>query len=89
MNKHVETFFNVLGISFGLSQIETVLGIIILTINLLIILINNIPKVINYVKQKRYGDAVEQLETTKTQIESLYHKPPDKVVKKEENTNGN
>lgn len=88
MNKHIETFFNVLGISFGLSQIETVLGIIILSINLLIILINNVPKVINYIKQKKYGDAIDQLNATKTQIESLYHKPPDTKVK-EENTNGN
>ena len=57
--------------AFGLSQIETLLGIIILVFQLAIIIYKCVVKIIEHFKNKNYKEVVEELEKTKEELEKL------------------
>ena len=57
--------------ALGLSQIETLLGIIILVIQLGIIIYKCVFKIIDHFKNKNYQEVVTELEKTKEELEKL------------------
>ena len=62
------------GVAIGISTIETILGIIILSVQILIILYKAIMKIIELVKKKKYDEIDDALEETKDQLEDLKDK---------------
>ena len=62
------------GVAIGISTIETILGIIILSVQLAIILYKGIRKIIELVKQKKYDEIDDALNKTKDQLEDLKDK---------------
>ena len=62
------------GVAIGISTIETILGIIILSVQILIILYKAITKIIELVKKKKYDEIDDALEETKDQLEDLKDK---------------
>lgn len=62
------------GVAIGISTIETILGIIILAIQLCLILYKGIMKIIELVKKKKYDEIDDALEETKDQLEDLKDK---------------
>ena len=62
------------GVAIGISTIETILGIIILSVQLAIILYKGIRKIIELVKQKKYDEIDDALKKTKDQLEDLKDK---------------
>lgn len=62
------------GVAIGISTIETILGIIILAIQLCLILYKGIRKIIELVKKKKYDEIDDALEETKDQLEDLKDK---------------
>ena len=57
------------GVAVGVAQIETILGIVLLSVQLLIILYKGISLIIKHVKNKDYNSAVEQAKDTIDKIE--------------------
>lgn len=57
------------GVAVGVAQIETILGIILLSVQLLIILYKGISLIIKHVKNKDYNSAVNQAKDTIDKIE--------------------
>ena len=62
------------GVAIGISTIETILGIIILSVQLAIILYKGIRKIIELVKNKKYDEIDDALNETKDQLEDLKDK---------------
>ena len=61
-------------VAIGISTIETILGIIILSVQLAIILYKGIRKIIELVKNKKYDEIDDALNETKDQLEDLKDK---------------
>lgn len=61
----------VIASAFGLSQIETLLGIIILLFQLGLIIAKCISKIVEHCKNKNYNSIVDELEKTKEELEKL------------------
>ena len=57
------------GVAVGVAQIETILGIVLLSVQLLIILYKGISLIIKHVKNKDYNSAVDQAKDTINKIE--------------------
>ena len=62
------------GVAIGISTIETILGIIILSVQILIIIYKATMKIIELVKKKKYDEIDDALEDTKDQLEDLKDK---------------
>lgn len=62
------------GVAIGISTIETILGIIILSVQILIILYKATMKIIELVKKKKYDEIDDALEDTKDQLDDLKDK---------------
>ena len=57
------------GVAVGVAQIETILGIVLLSVQLLIILYKGLSLIIKHVKNKDYNSAVDQAKDTIDKIE--------------------
>lgn len=62
------------GIAVSLPMIETILGIIILSVQIILILYKATMKIIELVKKKKYDEIDDALEETKDQLEDLKDK---------------
>lgn len=62
------------GVAVGLSTIQTILGIIILSVQVVLILYKGIRKIVELVKKKKYDEIDDALEETKDQLEDLKDK---------------
>ena len=62
------------GVAVGLSTIQTILGIIILSVQVVLILYKGIRKIVELVKKKKYDEIDDALEDTKDQLEDLKDK---------------
>ncbi len=62
------------GVAIGLSTIQTILGIIILSVQVILILYKGIRKIIDLVQKKKYDEIDDALEETKDQLEDLKEK---------------
>jgi len=62
------------GVAVGLSTIQTILGIIILSVQVILILYKGIRKIVELVKKKKYDEIDDALEKTKDQLEDLKDK---------------
>jgi hypothetical protein len=62
------------GISISLPQIETVLGIVILSIQLVLIIAKFTIKIIDKVKNKDYNGIVKDVEDTQDEINKITNK---------------
>lgn len=72
--KHLSRFENltvVIGTALGLSQIETILGIILLVVQLAIVLYKGIYAIIKYVKNKEFNELIDDLENIKDELEDI------------------
>lgn len=62
------------GVAISLSMLQTILGIIILSVQIILILYKGIRKIIELVKNKKYDEIDDALEETKDQLEDLKDK---------------
>ena len=62
------------GIAVSLPMIETILGIIILSVQVILIIYKATMKIIELVKKKKYDEIDDALEETKDQLEDLKDK---------------
>ena len=62
------------GISLSLTMIQTILGIIILSVQIVLILIKAGIKIYNSIKNGKIDEAVDTLEETQDQLEDLKDK---------------
>ena len=62
------------GIAVSLPMIETILGIIILSVQVILIIYKATKKIILLVKKKKYDEIDDALEETKDQLEDLKDK---------------
>lgn len=78
MNKldTIENVFVGVGVAFGIDQIETILGIIILGFQIIVILTKWIIKLVDKIKNKKYEEipndtkeAIEELKDLKDKVE--------------------
>lgn len=72
--KHLSRFENltvVIGTALGLSQIETILGIIILCVQLVIIIYKGIYLIVKHIKNKEYGAVINDLENISESLEDI------------------
>ncbi|MBQ1551078.1 MAG: hypothetical protein IIZ67_03155 [Bacilli bacterium] len=67
----IEDVSILVGSAIGLSQIQTLLGIIILIFQLAIIIYKCVIKIIEHFKNKNYKQVVEELEKAKEELEKL------------------
>ena len=75
--KHINVLEDVLiagGIAISLPQIESILGIIILSVQVILILYKAIRKIIDAVKKKNYDEIENTLKETQDQLEDLKDK---------------
>ena len=70
----VENGLIVLGVSISLPQLETILGIIILSVKILLILIKGGMKIYQAIKNKQLEKAISEVEATREEITSLTDK---------------
>ena len=62
------------GIAVSLPMIETILGIIILSVQVILIIYKATMKIIELMKKKKYDEIDDALEDTKDQLEDLKDK---------------
>ena len=67
----VENVLIVAGIAVSLEQIYTILGIVILAVQIILIITKTVIKVIEYVKTKKTDDAVKAIEDAQKEIENV------------------
>lgn len=60
-----------IGVTLSLEQIYTIFGIVLLSIQILLILTKGVIKLINYLKQKKIEEAVATIEETQKEIEDV------------------
>ena len=75
--KHINVLEDVLiagGIAISLPQIESILGIIILSVQVVLILIKAGTKIYNLIKAKKYDEIDDTLKETQDQLEDLKDK---------------
>lgn len=81
--KHLNRIENLtvaIGTALGLSQIETILGIIILCFQLVIILYKGIYLIVKHIKNKNFGAVIDDLENISESLDDIK-----KEVKGDEN----
>ena len=72
--KHLSRFENltvVIGTALGLSQIETILGIILLVVQLEIVLYKVIYAIIKHIKNKEFNEVIDDLENINDELEDI------------------
>lgn len=57
--------------SYGLANIQTILGIILLILSILSIIIKSVITIYMHIKNKNYNGVIEELEKTKQELEKL------------------
>ena len=57
--------------SYGLANIQTILGIILLILSILSIIIKSVITISIHIKNKNYGGIVEELEKAKEELEKI------------------
>lgn len=57
--------------SYGLANIQTILGIILLILSILSIIIKSVITIYMHIKNKNYNGVVEELEKAKEELEKL------------------
>lgn len=62
------------GVAVSLTMLQTILGIIILSVQVILILYKGIRKIIDLVQKKKYDEIDDALEETKDQLEDLKDK---------------
>ena len=67
----------VFGVTIGLSQIQTILGIIVLTFQVLLIIYKCVVRIINHAKNKDVNAIQKDLEETIDDLEKLSDKDKD------------
>lgn len=75
--KHINVLEDVLiigGVGVSLSMIQTILGIIILSAQVVLILTKAIIKIVQLYKQKKYKDIEDTLNDAKGELENLKDK---------------
>ena len=60
-----------IGVTLSLEQIYTIFGIVLLSIQILLILTKGVIKLVNYLKQKKIEEAVATIEETQKEIEDV------------------
>lgn len=72
--KHINVLEDVLiigGTAVSLTMIQTILGIVILSCQVVLILIKAGIKIYNLIKHKKYDDAIQCIDETKDELEHL------------------
>ena len=69
--KNIETCLNVMGIAVGIENIETILGILLLSINIATILWRMCYSMYKKIKEKKYDEIDDILDDTKDKIENI------------------
>lgn len=62
------------GVAVSLTMLQTILGIIILSVQVILIMYKGIRKIIDLVQKKKYDEIDDALEETKDQLEDLKDK---------------
>ena len=62
------------GVAISLPQLETIFGIVLLSIQIILILVKGAIKIYNHVKNKKLEDAIKDVEDTQKEIEDLTNK---------------
>ena len=57
--------------SYGLANIQTILGIILLILSILSIIIKSVMTIYIHIKNKNYNGVIEELEKTKEELEKI------------------
>jgi F0F1-type ATP synthase membrane subunit b/b' len=73
-----ETGLNVVGVAIGVSDIESVLNVILLIVSIAAILFRAGYAIYQHAKEKNYSKIAEELESAKKQLEQLQPKEDDK-----------
>ncbi len=73
----LETGLNVVGVAIGVSDIESVLNIILLIVSIAAILFRAGYAIYQKVKEKKYNEIADELEKAKEQLEQLQPKEDD------------
>ena len=73
-----ETGLNIVGVAIGVSDIESVLNVILLVVSILAILFRAGYAIYQHVKEKNYSKIAEELESAKKQLEQLQAKEDNK-----------
>lgn len=71
MYEKIDNFINAIGILYGLTNIQQILGIIILVLNILSIFIKSGIAIYNKIKKKQFNDIVDIIDNTAQEIEKL------------------
>lgn len=62
------------GVAISLPQLETIFGIVLLSIQIILILVKGGIKIYNHIKNKKLEDAIKDVEDTQKEIEDLTNK---------------
>lgn len=73
-----ETGLNIVGVAIGVSDIESVLNVILLVVSILAILFRAGYAIYQHVKEKNYSKIAEELESARKQLEQLQAKEDNK-----------
>lgn len=74
-----------LGSAIGIANIETIMGIILLSVQVVIILTKCIVKFVNFIKLKKINEAIAELERAQDELNKLI---PKEATKEEEENGG-
>lgn len=75
--KHINVLEDVLiigGVTISVTMIQSILGIIILSFQIVLILIKGAKKIYDLIKNKKYDEVEDALEETKGELENLKDK---------------
>lgn len=78
----VEDAFIVMGVALSVDQIKTILGVILLVLQICLILYKSIKAIINKVKNKDIDGAVKEVQDATEKIEDVIDKHGDREDKK-------
>lgn len=70
-SNYVDAFLITLGTGFGIAEIETILGIVLLVFDIIWILSKCIVKVYSAIKEKKYHDIPDTIKETRDELENL------------------
>lgn len=73
-----ETGLNVLGVAIGVSDVESILNVILLIVSIAAILFRAGYAIYQHCKEKNYSKIAEELESAKKQLEQLQAKEDNK-----------
>ena len=72
----IEDGLIVFGVTIGLTQIQTILGIIILVFQILLIMTKGIIKIVDAIKKKNLEDVEKIVDETKQEIDDIRKNTP-------------